>query len=1005
MKNYHLLIFFFFGISDGLIADQLDNYWQQKVDYDMDVTLHDSLRQITAKTVIRYTNNSPDSLDYIYMHLYPNAFQVGSVKYREYIGYAGRQSRAKYFKNRLAGFTSKIDVHSFSVALPKDGSSWIHKVPILDEYKIDDTILEAKLLEKIPPGKTARIDIDWTHHVGDMVERAGYYQGQYNMAQWYPKMVVFDEEGWHPDVFHAEGEFYGEFGNFKVKFTLPQPFIIAASGVVTDGDPGWEHVKVDTIVDFDVWLDIFDSTNVKLEKSGLTRNVTFSAENVHDFAWVASKDFLYEGGLSSDGETEVHVLYDKKRGRDWTKVVLARSIRAIDWLEEKFGNYPYPQITTTDRIKNGGMEYPMLVMNGRDSESLIVHEYGHIYFYGILANNEVDESWLDEGFTTHQTRDYMVNRYGEHGFEKDLYEGYDKFPKKYWPLESDLGSAQWSAIRFMRSGHDENISRSSYLYKNGTAYSRNAYTKPSLMLNELKYILEDSLYYAAMQHYYKKWQLKHVNEDRFIESMEETVEGQLDWFFDPWLHTTRHLDYKISFFKKSLNVSNNWDIELGIKNKGARFLPLLIETKFEDGTWERNWWTDHLWRFQDTIRYTVDKKPVSVTLDPETQTLDMDYRNNTTHLRRKILFDWPGLNYRPRNEMVYRWMPYFYYHKETTGFAPGLNIDKEYGFYEHTTIRTNYALKSKEIYWYINGWRQAVHHFPRTTLHFWGFSLPGVKEYGSKLEKEWNRVYGRTPTHTIASGFYIQPSYDSLRAAPLGYSHEGGLAVAFLDWKTYLGPININLNGASTIGPFSKWNFNRLTFTGNFKQRKKISFIKLNVRQRIISGKIWTQEKLPGQEGYNIEGNSSNDMLRKNYLVDQFYGQDKLFTHYHMPGEGNIRGFVGVGIPGGEALFSSSTEFSIYNTIPNTEIDFEFSSFMDVGTFWNTDFLDSSTKRRIFADAGLGLCINTNIFEKDFYFRVDCPLVFFYDNNMYTYQNGPTGKKFPKWIISFQKSI
>ena len=165
-------------VTSKLFSDPIDSYWQQKVDYDMDIVLHDSIRQITGKSTIKYTNNSPDSLDKIYMHLYPNAFQVGSVKYREYIGNSGRESRAKYFKNRLDGFTSKIDIHEFSVAMPKNGSSWIHKIPILELFEIDDTILKAKFFKKIGPGETVRIDLDWTHHVGDMVERAGFFEGQ-----------------------------------------------------------------------------------------------------------------------------------------------------------------------------------------------------------------------------------------------------------------------------------------------------------------------------------------------------------------------------------------------------------------------------------------------------------------------------------------------------------------------------------------------------------------------------------------------------------------------------------------------------------------------------------------------------------------------------------------------------------------------------------------------------------------------------------------------------------
>ena len=162
---------------------------------------------------------------------------------------------------------------------------------------------------------------------------------------------------------------------------------------------------------------------------------------------------------------DVHVLYDKDRGYDWTKVVLERSINAIAWLEDRFGEYPYPQITTTDRVKNGGMEYPMLVMNGRASEGLILHEYGHIYFYGILANNELDEAWLDEGFTTTQTSHYMMDRYGDHGFDTTNNDFTEVFLVDIirWKMIFTLINGE--LYNLMISGHDENISRPFYLLR------------------------------------------------------------------------------------------------------------------------------------------------------------------------------------------------------------------------------------------------------------------------------------------------------------------------------------------------------------------------------------------------------------------------------------------------------------------------------------------------------------------------------------------------------------
>jgi outer membrane protein assembly factor BamA len=180
----------------------------------------------------------------------------------------------------------------------------------------------------------------------------------------------------------------------------------------------------------------------------------------------------------------------------------------------------------------------------------------------------------------------------------------------------------------------------------------------------------------------------------------------------------------------------------------------------------------------------------------------------------------------------------------------------------------------------------------------------------------------------------------------------------------------------------------------------------LYLKQRFIGGKIWAGDLgVPGQEGYNIEGNSSNDMLRKNYLVDQFYGQEDLFSHYHMPGEGNLRGFVGKGERGAEALMATSSEVSIYKNLSKADIAdiiLEFAAFIDGGLFWDREKndaleLNNYFTKRTLADAGVGLRLKTDIFEKDLYLRIDLP--FFIHNK------GKTSIDEKNWIISFQRSI
>lgn len=977
-----------------------NSYWQQNVNYYMEVKLHSDLRQLACKSIITYVNNSPDTLDRLYLHLYPNAFQKESVKSREYNNNYGRESRGKYFKDELSGYSSKIKVHDFNIS--KKGQ------PVLKDYSIEDTILKGILNRKLSPDEVLRIDISWTHHIGVMIERAGYYGGQYNMAQWYPKVAVYDGNGWHADVFHAEGEFYGEFGDFKVKFDLPKSFVIGATGTVTDGDPGWKDVEVDTSIEYKIWSSIFDSNNVLID-STKRREVTFLAKKVHDFAWVAGPDLRYENGKYKN--VDVHILYHKKRGDSWSKIVLARTIRALEWLDQRFGTYLYPQVTVVDRIKGGGMEYPMLVMNGSERESLILHEIGHIYFYGILANNERDEPWLDEGFTTNQTRNYMMNRYGDHGYDTSRYEGNNYF-SKYIPLNNSLHSSQWSAINFMRSGHDEPLGLPSHLFSSGISYRQNAYTKPALMLNELNYLLGDSLYLKSIKNYYKEWKYRHVDELSFVSSVEKTTGKKLDWFFNAWIKTTKKLDYEIYSFRK-IKKENFWHVELGLRTNGQRFMPMLIKTEYDDGTGDLRWWNNHLWRYDDKIVFSVPKKPKVVSIDPSVQTMDLDYRNNTTKMKSYHMIDFPGNEFKPRNKYVIKWSPRMYFNSSTNDFAPGISLKKLYGPYEETKFGFNYAPKSKRYFWNLNAWREAVHVLPRTRFYFWTFKKPGVSEFGFKITKKWNKVYGRTPLNTFTIGGYFQPEYDLKRAASLGFDCNDKLGVGFLAWDGKLGPAKISINASSSINGYSGWNFSRLTAIGELNKiwKEKILFPELNngkafrphfeFNNRIIIGKIWSDEYLiPSQESYHIGGNSPNDLLRKSYLIDQFYGQKSMNQHYHVPGGGNLRGFVTSDEDQADALVAVSSEFSTKINILLLQSYLDFTSFVDGGYFIN-DLIrnEINNSPRALANAGFGFRFENYTFPKrPYYLRIDFPFFIYRNNKGISFNRN-------NWIISFEKSI
>ncbi len=445
-----------------------ENYWQQFVHYDFKVRMDTKDHALSGEAIITYKNNSPDTLDRIYLHLYPNAFK------NENSTFAKEASRRYYGRSITPENNGYIDILEFRITRKNANISAID-APIV-AYRVDDTILESKLPEVLPPGEELQLYVKFYEKVPTLIVRGGRRGNQYDFGQWYPKLVVYDQNGWHPDQYHANGEFYGEFGTFDVAITLPYSYIVCGTGVPVEGDPGWSWVEVDTSLSDEQWKDRHKEQLKDIEKLGeesKERTVKFHAEQVHDFAWAACPDFVYERGEWNG--IPIHVLYRSHAKDGWSKKVAQRGARVLEWLSTKFGMYPYPQLTIMHGLMGGGMEYPMLVMNSGPWEGLISHEVGHIYFYGMLASDELAEAWMDEGGTTYQEFWYQHAKFGPWGYEEDSKPDVNSLKFKINPRLPRKERTYGDLVDYMTSGYNEPISQYAHKFKGG--YGINAYTK------------------------------------------------------------------------------------------------------------------------------------------------------------------------------------------------------------------------------------------------------------------------------------------------------------------------------------------------------------------------------------------------------------------------------------------------------------------------------------------------------------------------------------------------
>ncbi|HEX6104647.1 MAG TPA: M1 family metallopeptidase [Gemmatimonadales bacterium] len=575
-------------------------YWQQEVAYEITARLDEPSGVLGGTQRIRYRNNSPDTLVTFALHLHLNAFRPGS-----------RWSDA----DSVEGIRRFNDLRD-----PDFAFNHVRDVRIMGEpaepvypFAPDSTVVRFLLPRALAPGDSMTVDLAWDARPSTLPRRQGRRGRRFDFAQWYPKVAVYDRRGWAEHPLYPAGEFYGEFARYTVDLDVPEDQVIGATGVPVCGDPGWERVNRHPARPVDYRRDYYGTAGTAAgacdgAEPGRKR-VRWQAEQVHHFALSLNPDYRYEGGRF--GDVAVHVLYAPGDETTWGNgVAVERTERALAWLHELFGPFGWPQITNLHRIEGGGTEFPMVVMNGSADQGLIVHEVGHNYAMGLLANNEWREGWLDEGLTTFQNTWFweVMGR-----------------PTTYYRNEANL-------LLLDLEGESEPPSKPAESYRDFTSYNVAISTRGELFFHQLRHIVGDAVMHRILRTFYDRWKYRHVDETAFRLTAEEVANRDLSTFFAQWLHTTVLYDYAVGEVETRRVPGEGepaWITRVEVRRKAPGVFPVDVAVYAEadtglaraEGEAEREW-----------VEVLTLGRPRRVEIDPGVRSHDWNMLNN-----RKVL--------------------------------------------------------------------------------------------------------------------------------------------------------------------------------------------------------------------------------------------------------------------------------------------------------------------------------------------------------------------------------
>jgi hypothetical protein len=589
------------------------DYWQQRVDYVIRATLDTSTRTLRGDERITYHNNSPDTLRYLWLYLEQNRFRTDSR------GYLVQERRGRFGAGSVEGGVRILKVAAAAPASAGRGKP-AGSVPL--SYLVDGTVMRVDLARPLPPRSRQILEISWSFPFGPNRNRMGIEDVDggttYEVAQWYPRLAVYDDlRGWNTEQYYGQGEFYLEYGSFDVRLTVPADMLVAATGTLRNPEEVLTPAQrqrlarargSDSTVIIRGREEVGDPASRPASEFG-TLTWRFTADSVRDFAWAASRTFIWDAVGVNGGRTLAMSFYPPSADSLW-KDATRYARHALEHYSRQWAPYPYP-VASNVRGVESGMEYPMLVFCDRRTPEMLYsvtsHEFGHTWFPMVVGSNERRYAWMDEGFNE------FINYY-------DWIDQFGRPPEHRGSIRDYLLMARSGRERPIMSFPDQ---------LPGDLVSPIGYDKPALALRLLRErVLGPERFDPAFREYVRRWAYRHPTPADFFRTIEDAAGEDLSWFWRAWFYTTAQLDLGVD--SVALADSAGVESRIFLRNLGGIPMPVELALQLDDGSTRRLRLPVEIWFQGDRYVAIVPgpKKVNRVTIDPDGTYPDIRRENN-----------------------------------------------------------------------------------------------------------------------------------------------------------------------------------------------------------------------------------------------------------------------------------------------------------------------------------------------------------------------------------------